>query len=154
MTLTPVVCPHFCLSPQIGGKWLIVDHHSSAMPETEGKMVDDIVQQFTVWNDALQTLDPKTVAALYAPNGVLLPTVSNDVRNGRAEIEDYFVTFLQLKPKGTINESHARMVTMDPPTGIHSGIYTFELSTGSVQARFSYTYQKVGCFTQSSTRTH
>lgn len=38
-----------------------------------------IKAQFTRWNSALATLDPKNVAALYAPDGVLLPTVSNQV---------------------------------------------------------------------------
>ncbi|MES9966170.1 MAG: DUF4440 domain-containing protein, partial [Sedimenticola sp.] len=32
---------------------------------------------FDQWNSALQTGDPKKVAALYESNGILLPTVSN-----------------------------------------------------------------------------
>ncbi len=40
----------------------------------------------------------------YAPDGVLLPTVSNVVRNTPEEIEDYFKYFLTLQPKGTIDE--------------------------------------------------
>ena len=39
-----------------------------------------MADQFNIWNAALQTGDEKKVAALYASNGVLLPTVSNKVR--------------------------------------------------------------------------
>ena len=104
----------------------------------------------------LQTGDPEIVASMYAPDGVLLPTVSNKVRTdhagkvseagctgremaawrpprarhrcnarpGAAQLPtpppaptayillhtspqvDYFKNFLQLRPFGTINESH------------------------------------------------
>eukprot|EP00195_Chlamydomonas_chlamydogama_P008982 CAMPEP_0202904610 /NCGR_PEP_ID=MMETSP1392-20130828/30287_1 /ASSEMBLY_ACC=CAM_ASM_000868 /TAXON_ID=225041 /ORGANISM="Chlamydomonas chlamydogama, Strain SAG 11-48b" /LENGTH=132 /DNA_ID=CAMNT_0049592323 /DNA_START=45 /DNA_END=440 /DNA_ORIENTATION=+ len=76
--------------------------------------------QFDLWNSALQTLDPKKVAALYAPDAVLLPTVSNKVRTSPEEIENYFTQFLQLRPFGTINESDIRLLT--PETAIHSGV--------------------------------
>jgi hypothetical protein len=65
----------------------------------------DIAVLFDLWNAALQTGSPELVASLYAPDGVLLPTVSNRVRTTRAEIVDYFQHFLALQPRGTINQS-------------------------------------------------
>ncbi|MGH8426689.1 MAG: SgcJ/EcaC family oxidoreductase [Gammaproteobacteria bacterium] len=105
-----------------------------------------ITQQFTIWNAALQTLDAKKVAALYCdPGGVLLPTVSNQVRTTPAQITDYFDHFLQLKPKGTIDESYIRI--LGPDTAINSGIYTFDVTQngkpGEVQARYTFVYQKM-----------
>ena len=50
----------------------------------------EITALFDQWNSALQTGDPKQVAALYAADAILLPTVSNQVRHNHAEIEDYF----------------------------------------------------------------
>lgn len=44
----------------------------------------DLSRQFDRWNAALQTRDPETVASLYAPDGILLPTVSNKVRTDHA----------------------------------------------------------------------
>lgn len=44
------------------------------------------------------------VADLYAPSAVLLPTLSNKVRDTREEIMDYFVKFLAGKPTGKIDE--------------------------------------------------
>eukprot|EP00798_Chlamydomonas_sp_ICE-L_P007787 gene7787-biopygen17556 len=130
---------------KIDGEWLIIDHHSSAMPESEEKKVAEVSQQFDRWNAALQTLDPKKVAALYAPGGVLLPTVSNQVRTTPEEIEDYFSTFLTLKPNGKIDDANVRL--LDPETAINSGVYTFALVVDgeptSVQARYSFTYKKI-----------
>ena len=125
---------------------MIIDHHSSAMPETEEKKMAEVSKAFDKWNAALQTKDPKQVAALYAPTAVLLPTVSNQVRTSPAEIEDYFTTFLQLHPNGKIDESNVRLLA--PDTAINSGVYTFKLIVEglptTVQARYSFTYKKIG----------
>ena len=43
-----------------------------------------LAAQFDRWNSALQTGDPEIVASLYADDGVLLPTVSNQVRTCHA----------------------------------------------------------------------
>ena len=51
---------------------------------------------FNIWNDALKTLEPETVAALYSEKGNLLPTLSDRQRYNRMEIADYFVDFLSV----------------------------------------------------------
>jgi hypothetical protein len=60
------------------GKWKIGHHHSSQMPEgiTVAKQIDEneVRNLFNLWNDALATLDPNTVAARYSDDAVLLPT--------------------------------------------------------------------------------
>lgn len=99
----------------------------------------EITALFEKWNNALQTGDPKQVAALYEDNAILLPTVSNKVRHNHEEIEDYFVHFLVKEPKGTINESNVRTFG---DVAINSGVYTFEFKGSvSVQARFTYVYR-------------
>lgn len=101
--------------------------------------VNDITALFDQWNNALQTGDPKQVAALYENNGILLPTVSNQVRHNPAEIEDYFVNFLAKGPVGKIDEANVR--TFGELT-INSGVYTFTFKDGaSVQARFTFVYR-------------
>jgi uncharacterized protein (TIGR02246 family) len=105
----------------------------------------DIAVLFDLWNAALQTGSPELVASLYAPDGVLLPTVSNRVRTTRAEIVDYFQHFLALQPRGTINQSFIRV--MGPDLALHSGIYTFDVvregKPEQVTARFDYLYRRV-----------
>lgn len=101
---------------------------------------NDITALFEEWNSALQTGDPKTVAALYDENdGILLPTVSNKVRHNRAEIEDYFVHFLAKGPAGKIDEANVRIFDQ---IAINSGVYTFTFSDGAVvPARFTFVYR-------------
>ena len=70
---------------------------------------NEIAALFDEWNNALQTGDPKKVAALYESDGILLPTVSNKVRHNHAEIEDYFVHFLAKGPVGKIDEANIRI---------------------------------------------
>ncbi len=52
---------------------------------------EEVRALFDVWNDALKTLEPETVAALYSEKGNLLPTLSDKQRLNREEIADYFV---------------------------------------------------------------
>jgi uncharacterized protein (TIGR02246 family) len=102
----------------------------------------EITVLFDQWNSALQTGDPKQVAALYATDAILLPTVSNQVRHNHQEIEDYFVHFLAKGPQGKIDESNVRIID---DIAINSGVYTFTFSGGaSVQARFTYVYRWEG----------
>ncbi|MEO0413348.1 MAG: SgcJ/EcaC family oxidoreductase [Verrucomicrobiota bacterium] len=104
---------------------------------------NEVIALFDTWNAALQTVDPKQVAALYdETDGILLPTVSNQVRHNHAEIEDYFVHFLAKKPVGTIDESNVRIFG---DLAINSGVYTFAFGDGAtVQARFTYVYRNNG----------
>lgn len=104
-----------------------------------------IAKLFTTWNDALQTGNPETVANLYCAHGaVLLPTVSNRVRTDPKGIVDYFTYFLKSKPVGHIDQQYIRV--LGPDTAINSGIYTFHLTQDgkrtSVQARYTYVYEK------------
>ncbi|WP_096085121.1 SgcJ/EcaC family oxidoreductase [Agaribacterium haliotis] len=100
---------------------------------------DEISALFDAWNSALQTRDPKKVAALYESNAILLPTVSNKVRHNHEEIEDYFVAFLAKEPVGKIDEANIRSFG---DVAINSGVYTFTFGDGAkVQARFTYVYR-------------
>lgn len=137
------------------GEWKIAHHHSSMMPEpllaaTSGSapapsgtvLPDDEVRKlFHLWNDALATLDPDTVAKRYSSKPCLLPTVSDIPRTDYDSIKDYFVSFLQKKPQGTILESY---VTSGPDWCMDDGIYLFDLLGQKVKARYSFVYTKEG----------
>ena len=102
---------------------------------------DDINALFSTRNAALASGDPDRVTALYAPDAVLLPTVSNQVRHNHTEIRDYFVAFLAKHPQGVITESNTRHLADDLAS--NSGVYTFTFGDGAqVTARFSYLYKK------------
>ena len=100
---------------------------------------EDITSLFDEWNSALQTGNPKNVAALYEDTAILLPTISNRVRHNHEEIEDYFVQFLAKGPKGKIDEGNIRVFG---EIAINSGLYTFTFDDDSaVQARFTFVYR-------------
>ena len=100
---------------------------------------------FDLWNAALQTGSPELVASLYAPDAVLLPTVSNRVRTTRAEIVDYFQHFLALQPRGRLNSSFIRILS--PDLALNAGVYTFDVvrdgKPEQVTARYDFLYKRV-----------
>ncbi|GAX21245.1 hypothetical protein FisN_1Lh074 [Fistulifera solaris] len=125
------------------GKWKILHHHSSVMPEgiTIGKKIekDEVRSLFNLWNDALATGDSAKVAARYSKNAVLLPTVSDKPRNNNDLIVDYFNNFLTLKPQGVIDSGD---ILIGTNWAQDAGIYTFTLGANGkkVQARYSFVY--------------
>jgi uncharacterized protein (TIGR02246 family) len=126
-----------------GGEWKIAHHHSSQMPEgiAVAHQIDEqeVRNLFHLWNDALGTLDPSSVANRYSKNAVLLPTVSDVPRDTKDKITDYFVGFLKMKPQGEILESFVQIGTNWCKD---SGIYEFTMgATGAVvRARYSFIY--------------
>ena len=103
-----------------------------------------IMRLFDDWNEALKSLDPARVAALYAPDAILLPTMSNKVRHNTAEIAEYFTHFLAGAPEGRIRESTIRLMG---DVAVHSGIYVFRMmradEPADIPARFSFVYQRI-----------
>lgn len=105
---------------------------------------EQIAALFDRWNNSLATHDAAKVTANYAPDAVLLATVSNEPRTNTAAIKDYFVHFLENNPKGAIN---TRTIHIGCNTAYDVGTYTFTLAgkapgtTQTVKARYSYIYE-------------
>ena len=100
-----------------------------------------IAALFDRWNASLATLDPDKVVANYAPDAVLLPTVSNQPRTDPQQIRDYFVKFLKSGPQGRIDE---RTIKIGCNVAQDVGTYTFRFKDGkSVHARYTYVYEWV-----------
>ncbi|MFJ2992456.1 SgcJ/EcaC family oxidoreductase [Pandoraea sp. NPDC087047] len=98
----------------------------------------EIASLFDRWNTALASGDPAKVDANYAPDAVLLPTLSDEVRTTSKAREDYFTHFLEHKPTGKID---FREIKIGCNTAIDTGNYTFTFDDGSkVAARYTFTY--------------
>jgi len=126
-----------------GGEWKIAHHHSSIMPEgisvAQPITEDEVKGLFSLWNNALASLDSTQVANRYSKKAVLLPTVSDIPRTDYALIKDYFDSFLLKKPQGTILESN---VIVGTNWAQDAGIYEFTMGIdGSrVKGRYSFIY--------------
>jgi uncharacterized protein (TIGR02246 family) len=101
---------------------------------------------FDRWNAALMTQDPDRVAALYAPDALLIPTVSNILRDTPAAIRDYFVHFLSKAPIARLHKTFARAIGGDH--AVLSGVYLFNLTkeagSADIPARFTFVYRREG----------
>lgn len=102
---------------------------------------------FERWNEHLAAGDLQGLVALYAPDAVLLPTASNQIRVGREAIESYFQDFLAGSPASVTNHRELRFPSEN--VALDTGTYTFTLadadgSRREVMARYTFLYQKVG----------
>jgi uncharacterized protein (TIGR02246 family) len=117
---------------------------ASAQATTSNSAEAEVSANFEAWKNALASKNPKKVAALFAPDAILQPTVSNEIRNTPEEVESYFVDFLKLSPSPTINERHIR--ALDENTAIDSGVWTFDLvregKSSWVTARYCFVWEK------------
>jgi hypothetical protein len=100
---------------------------------------EEVTGLFTLWSNALATLNSNIVTNRYTDTAVLLATVSDTPRNTPALIKSYFDTFLLKKPQGVIKYS-------DPEPGCNMatdmGVYefTFRATGQKVVARYTFSY--------------
>jgi len=99
---------------------------------------------FSAWNEALLSKDPKKVAGFYSDDCTFLPTVNGEFKKGTEQAEGYFEHFLEKDPEGVIVEDACQ--ALGPDTYLHSGLYNFTLGPADnrqiVEARFSYVWKK------------
>jgi len=114
----------------------VASAESSCAPISEAQ----VVSLFERWNASLATGDPHQVSENYAPQSILLPTLSNQPRFTVEEKEDYFAHFLQNGPSGHIDR---RFIRLGCNSAVDAGLYSFTFAkTGAVvHARYSYTYE-------------
>lgn len=123
------------------------DDRAGAKEKAKEPTEQEIAALFDEWNAALGTGDAETVADRYAPDGVLLPTVSKQVRTDRDGIVDYFEHFQENDPVGEKTETI--ITVLDKNTAVDAGTYVFTLTdpeTGEVrdvEARYTYVYEKI-----------
>ncbi len=102
----------------------------------------DVASLFDRWNDSLKSKNLDAILANYAPDAVLLPTLSNTPHVNSAQKRKYFVNFLKKDPSGQIDQ---RVIRFGCDWAVDSGVYTFTLNLHGkpekVAARYSYVYE-------------
>lgn len=129
-------------TPSTGHAWRPV-----AANGTTPHLRSRIAALFDRWNAALASGDAHRVANLYAPDAVLLPTVSPRIRTTHREIVDYFTHFLESRPVGRIQWRSIHVLNRD--AAIDTGLYRFTLTGGNggrsvVNARYTFVYERRG----------
>jgi uncharacterized protein (TIGR02246 family) len=109
--------------------------HASACRTAGEAEVEAVWEQ---WNSALKSGQAREVAALYAADAVLLPTLSTTPRQTPEARLAYFQDFLAKRPVGRMD---SRTIRSGCNKAIATGLYTFTFGDGSSSAaRFTYTY--------------
>jgi len=96
------------------------------------------------WLSTVEDCDSKRISQLYAKDGILLGTVAENVKQGRAVIKTYFDEFKKKNPVGVLNS--IIFTELGCSYGSADGNYTFELDEKSgdevirvkVPARFTF----------------
>jgi len=114
---------------------------ASAASTCTPQQTSEIRALFEQWNRSLGGT-AETVDANYAPNAILIPTLSSLIRNDSDGRKAYFKDeFLPKKPSGKIDGTP--YVRCFGDIAINSGLYTFTFCDGSkAQARYTFVYQK------------
>ncbi len=112
------------------------------------KAEKEVAESTDIWLDTVTSGSEEVVdevVALYAEDGVLWGTVSEQVRANPAEISDYFEYFAKL-PELSVSSYKGCVRVYDENVAINTGYYTFTYSkdgqTKVVPARYSFVYHK------------
>ena len=106
--------------------------------------LDPVSQLVKNWINTLGTFNPEAVVNLYAPDGILLGTIAENIKVGRDEILTYFNMFVQKKPVGMINTMY---IQDGGSCKVADGIYTFTLTDSlgkktEVIARYTFVFKQ------------
>ena len=117
-----------------------MDMIKERLDKLEGSMFDSITSELLQkWINAIKTGDPKEVTNLYHDDGILLGTFSNKERIGHELILEYFENLLKSPVKVEIVSEHA---SVSESVAVNSGLYNFVTDGKTINARFSFVYQK------------
>ena len=101
-------------------------------------------KELNQWISLVSSQDIDAVVDLYASNGLLLGTFSDEIRIGKEKIREYFEYFLAQKPKATVIDSTNHMIGDE--ILVVNGFYDFEVKaddadTKTVSARFTFVFK-------------
>jgi len=102
---------------------------------------------FYHWAATVATRDVDKILALYASDAILVPTLSNQVRDCNDSRRNYFENFLANDGLVCDIEVFKKRVSRKLGTVVIGGLYTFALREGDAQrvvpARFLFTFENI-----------
>ncbi|NIE73530.1 DUF4440 domain-containing protein [Pantoea sp. Ap-967] len=99
------------------------------------------------WAETIATRDTDKVLALYAPDAILVPTLSNEVRDCHDSRRNYFENFLANDGLVCDVQVFKKRVSRKLGTVVVGGLYTFAYRDNGelriVPARFLFTFERI-----------
>jgi len=99
------------------------------------------------WAATVATRDVEAILALYAPDAILVPTLSNEVRDSQDSRREYFCNFLANEGLVCDVQIFKKRVSSKLSTVVVGGLYVFHYREGeeviSVPARFLFTFEQI-----------
>jgi len=99
------------------------------------------------WAETVGTRNVDAVLALYAPDAILVPTMSDDVRGREADRRRYFEIFLDNDGMSCGVTVQKQRVSRKLGTVVIGGLYTFQIRRNGeeavVPARFLFTFEEI-----------
>jgi len=99
------------------------------------------------WAEAVASRDVPRVLALYAEDAILVPTLSDEIRDCEAERRRYFEGFLARGPIRCEIEHFKKRVSAKLGTVVVGGLYRFHFQRPEgielVDARFLFTFEEI-----------
>lgn len=114
-------------------------------PTTEQHCLAGAREALHAWARTVASRDVDQVLALYAPDAILVPTLSNQVRDCDPSRRGYFETFLGCEALHCEVLTFNKRVSRKLGTVVVGGLYRFHITRGgvteAVPARFLFTFE-------------
>tara|TARA_R110001599_G_scaffold185491_2_gene379763 strand:+ start:354 stop:809 length:456 start_codon:yes stop_codon:yes gene_type:complete len=124
----------------LGGVGVVAAYKYLERQSNKRANIKDIIQN---WVNTVCTHNPQAIVDLYAPDGVLVGTIADDIKIGRQEIIKYFNMFVEKKPCGIITSISTQNYG---DYAIADGTYDFTLEEDGkkevVPARFTFVLRR------------
>ncbi|WP_158889928.1 MULTISPECIES: DUF4440 domain-containing protein [unclassified Pseudomonas] len=121
--------------------------HASARSNEEIACLAGAKAALHTWAATVATRDVEAILALYAPDAILVPTLSNEVRDCEDSRREYFRNFLANEGLVCNVEIFKKRVSSKLSTVVVGGLYIFHYRDGEqvirVPARFLFTFEQI-----------
>lgn len=120
---------------------------AEAMSRTENTCLVQALEALRRWTEVISSGRVDKVLALYAPDAILVPTLSDEIGEREDERRRYFETFLSNESLSCEILVQKRRVSQKLGTVVIGGLYTFRFrrkgGDNVVPARFLFTFEEI-----------
>ncbi|WP_052688094.1 nuclear transport factor 2 family protein [Xanthomonas sp. MUS 060] len=124
-----------------------VDHRSAVVERTATYCLTEAGKVLSCWAETVGRRDIDALLALYAPDAILVPTLSDDIRGRDEDRRTYFASFLAADGISCGISVQNKRVSARLGTVVIGGLYIFVFERNGVSepvnARFLFTFEEI-----------